>query len=223
MTGLGHARVRGRVPSLDKARRVRPGPLRWHPECGASLVELLAVCLLVAIAGGWSLSLATTAEGETRLTGAAHLLANVCAQARAEAVRRGANVAVEFVGDDRDPTLRLVADGNENGVRRSEVDAGTDPEIRSLGRVGDHFRGVRFEVVQACPGIDGAEPAEPGSDPLRFGSAGLLVFTPAGTSSGGTAYLAGSPRAMVAVRVLGATGRVRTLRCSGVTGQWAQP
>jgi prepilin-type N-terminal cleavage/methylation domain-containing protein len=220
----GHARIRGRVHSSDgerPAQPTRPSGFGGLDE-GFSLAELLVVLGLLAIVGAWSIAHTAGAEREIRLTGAGRLLANVCAQARAEAVRRGANVAVEFAGDDSNPDIRLVADGNANGIRRTEVDAGTDPEIRKIGRLGDHFRGVRLEIPCPCPGIDGGDVLRPGSDPLRVGSSRLLVFTSLGTSSGGTAYLAGQSASLVAVRVLGATGRVRALRCSGATGRWEE-
>jgi hypothetical protein len=164
----------------------------------------------------------TFAQHQFRITGAARLLKQACAQARAEAARRGVNVAVAFSGDEQDPEIRLVLDGNDNGIRAADVDSGADPELRSLGRLGDHFRGVRFAVPWDCPGIDGSPGVAAGSDPLRFGAAGLLVFTPAGTASGGTAYLSGHAGAMLAVRVLAATGRVRLLSCTQSTRRWGE-
>ena len=171
----------------------------------------------------WALALSSAGQDEVRLRAGARLFASVCAQARAEAVALGTNVAVDFAGDDRDPEFRIVRDSNGNGVRRAEVDAGVDPVVRRFGHLGDHFREVRFEVNLACAGIDGADPAAVGSDPLRFGTSRLLVFTPSGTSSGGTGYLAGTPSALLAVRVLGATGRVRVLRCGAHSGTWGDP
>ena len=217
----GHARMRGRVHSPGGDELAPTGPAASvRLQGGFSLAELLASLGLLAIVGAWSVAQTEGAQREMRLAGAGRLLANVCAQARAEAVRRGTHVAVEFVGDDTNPDIRLVADGDGNGIRRVDVDAGTDPEIRKVGRLSDHFRGVRLEIPCPCPGIDGGAALQPGSDPLRVGSSRLLVFTSGGTSSGGTAYLAGPSASVVAVRVLGATGRVRALRCSTATGRW---
>jgi hypothetical protein len=222
VTSAGHARPRGRVPVSDAGTRTAApvGATRPAQDAGYSLAELLIVLALLAAGGAWSIALIASAEREMRLTGAARLLATCCAQARAEAVRRAANVAIAFAGAGSNPELHLVVDGNGNGVRRAEVDSGADPVIRRIGRVGEHFRGVRFEITAACPEVDGTEPLVPGSDAVRVGASDLLVFTPLGTSSGGTAYLSGEAPSMVAVRVLGATGRVRALRCGAPSGRW---
>jgi hypothetical protein len=45
-------------------------------------------------------------------------------------------------------------------------------------------------------------------------------MNPDGTSSSGTLYLHGRTRAQYAVRVLGVTGRIRTLRFDEPRGRW---
>ena len=48
-------------------------------------------------------------------------------------------------------------------------------------------------------------------DALRIGGSELLSFSPTGTATSGTLYLAGRTGLQYAVRVLGATGRIRTV------------
>ena len=56
---------------------------------------------------------------------------------------------------------------------------------------------------------------------MRIGTAKMLVFTPDGSSSGGTLYLRGGPQASgYAVVILAATGRTRLLRCAPGSGTW---
>ena len=58
------------------------------------------------------------------------------------------------------------------------------------------------------------------TDGVRVGLSRLLTMNPNGTSSSGTVYVRGRDRSQYAVRVLGATGRVRVLKYDYVRGRW---
>ena len=187
---------------------------------GSSLVELLVCLFVTTVAMGLALPSYTFPEREMRARAAARLVAAQFARARMEAVRRSTHVAVDMVGSAPDVGLRLVLDANANGVRRAEVDAGIDGELQAEVSVVRQFAGVAFAVGVACPGIDGGAAVPPGDAPIKVGASSLLVFTPDGTSSGGTVYLTADTGELFAVRVLGATARVRVLRCRGAGGAW---
>ena len=53
-------------------------------------------------------------------------------------------------------------------------------------------------------------------DPIQFGSSDLLSFSPIGTATAGTFYLAGEG-AQAAVRVTPGSARVRLMICRGKT------
>jgi hypothetical protein len=181
------------------------------------------VCLgVVAVAVAWTLPSMAHAERDARLRGAARALTTAAHLARTEAARRATSVAVQFSEDGEPSAFGLVIDGNGNGVRRAEIVAGTDAVMMAVRRVGDEFRGVRFGIASPCPGIDGGDPVAPGDPPVRFGTSRLMVFTPDGTASSGTAYLAGETDETFAVRVFGATGRTRVFRCSSRVGTWVE-
>jgi hypothetical protein len=106
-----------------------------------------------------------------------------------------------FVGSFRD--------GNHNGVRAMDIANGVDPQVAPDVGLGDLFSGVRVGAA------DGAPPAPPEADATV-----LYSFGPTGTSSSGTVYLRGRGDGQYAVRVLGATGRVRVLRFRPTTRDW---
>ena len=214
--GRGHARACGRARLLGRLS-VLAGS-----AAGSSLVELL-ICLCVAtVAMGLALPSYRFPQREMRARAAARLVSAQFARARMEAVRRSTHVAVEMVGSAPDVGLRLVIDGNANGVRRIEVDAGIDGELQPEVSVMQQFAGVAFAVGLACPGIDGGPAVPLGDAPVKVGASNLLVFTPEATSSGGTVYLTADTGDLFAVRVLGATARVRVLRCRAASGAWEE-
>jgi glutamate synthase domain-containing protein 3 len=65
----------------------------------------------------------------------------------------------------------------------------------------DLFSGVAIAVSGAA-----------GSDPVRLGASNLLSFTPLGTATSGSVFVRGRDGSQFAIRVLGATGRVRVQR-----------
>jgi type II secretory pathway pseudopilin PulG len=184
-----------------------------------SVVELLVavtLALLLCTAGTPAL---LAARDDIRADGAADFLVSQFHQARMEALRRNAQVAVRFESDGDDYLLALYVDGNANGVRATDITSGADPLLRPRERLGQEFPGVRFGFEEGVPDIDGIPSAE-NPDPIRFGRSRMLSFSPTGTSSSGTVYLHGRGHRQLAVRVLGGTGRVRSLLFNVGVARW---
>ena len=107
-------------------------------------------------------------------------------------------------------TFSVFQDGNGDGVRTTDIQAGVDQLIESAVSIGEEF-----------PGADiGVTPTSPATDPVQIGAANLLTFTPLGTATSGTVYIRDREGTQWAVRVLGATGRTRVLRYDERTRAW---
>ena len=135
----------------------------------------------------------------SRTQAAARFLAARMTLARAQAVARAATVALRFV--DGDQAFAVFVDGNRNGVRTRDIEAGTDREVDPPVRLPDLFPGVGVAVA-------------------GVGASGILSFMPAGTATPGTIYLRGRDGTQAAVRIAGATGRTRVLIDNAVTGEF---
>lgn len=214
-----------RGPARDRAARRLPrqGRQRASPAGGYSLVELLVVVALVGVTVVAGLPGIGAARQHAALAATAAHVNSAFRAARSEAVRRGVSVAVEFLGSAAAPSYRFVADGNGNGVRRADIDAGVDIPIAPAWVAAEHVAGVGFVVGCRCTDIDGVAPLTPGETGVRFGASGLAVFSPAGTASSGTLYLSAGAEATYAIRVLGVSGRIRTLRFDPAGGDWVAP
>jgi hypothetical protein len=185
---------------------------------GASVIEQLFVLALVTIVFGMALPTMKRGVEHGRLRGAAFYLSSRVAQLRMQAVHRGANVALRFTATDPNK-YQAFMDGDSDGVRSADIAVGRDPAIGPLEALQDNFPGVQFGFLPGCPLADGS--AVPvGADPIRLGSARLLVFSPAGTATSGTLYLRGRIDMAYAIVVLGATGRTRLLACTAARGTW---
>jgi type II secretory pathway pseudopilin PulG len=186
---------------------------------GWSLVELVLAIGVSLVVAGTALALVGPWRDDVRARGAARHLAALLRQARLEAMAAGHGTGLQFVATPGGPAFRLARDGNGNGLRAAEIDAGIDPSPGPPQRVGDRFAGVRFAIVRDLPPLEGGPPLPEGADPVRIGGS-ILAFSPAGAGTSGTLYLASAERRQLAVRVLGATGRIRVFELDPRTNRW---
>jgi len=191
----------------------------YNSSHGYSLAELVFVCGLVATLSGIAIPELLTAMDDYRTAGAARYLSTRLHQARMEAVKRSADVALRFVASSEGFTCTVYVDGNRNGVRTHDISAGIDWPLSPVERMSNQFPGIDFGLLPGLPSIDGGPP--PGSDPIKLGSSNLLSFSAAGTSSSGSVYIRGH-NAQYVVRVFGETGKIRLLKFLARTQQWIQ-
>jgi hypothetical protein len=138
---------------------------------------------------------------------------------RQRAVSEGRAYGVRFVATPAGWTCELARDGNANGLRTSEILSGRDPRVEGLCDPALRHEGIRIglpaaAIPQVPPG-SGTIPAP--QDPVKFGSADLVSFSPSGSVSGGTLYLTDGQR-VAAVVVYGPTGRIHLFRYDPGTG-----
>jgi Tfp pilus assembly protein FimT len=190
------------------------GPSRiLRDERAFSLVEVLVSCAVVGAVLAVAVPQVLGFQDRSRAAAAARYVAGRLQLARMEALKRSAHVAVGFahVGDELE--FAMYVDGNGNGVRTIEIASRTDPSVSAPERIGHIVPGARFAIVAGTPSIDDTGPLT-GTDPVRVGRSNLVSFSPLGGATPGTIYLCGPDRRRWAVRITGATGRVRVCSSS---------
>ncbi len=192
---------------------------RVRSRCaGFTLAELAVVLASSLVLAAMAVPLVGGGRDHLLASAAAKHLVSQLHHARADAVLRGAYVAIRFDGSPVDVRYALVADGNQNGVRVVDINKGIDRQIGSWERLSDHFQGVQFSIGTGVLDVDSGGPLT--GDPLRIGGSDVLSFSPGGTSTSGTLYLKGRSGPQYAIRILGATGRVRLLRFESASRRW---
>jgi type II secretory pathway pseudopilin PulG len=187
---------------------------------GAALIDVVAATAVVVIMAAIAVPVVGgSMEREKTMVGA-RFLAGQLQRARLAALRRAASVAVRIeIVDDR-TSLRLFVDGNGNGVLQKDIDKGLDPPLSPRHWIDEHARGVSLRINQEILDAGGSGTLGTGDDPLRIGSSALLTFSPLGSATSGTLYVAAQRGPQLAIRVFGATGRVRVLIFDAQTRQW---
>jgi hypothetical protein len=127
-------------------------------------------------------------------------------------------VRLEMIGERTQ--LQLFADGNGNGVLQRDIDRGLDPALTQPEWLDDQARDVSLRVNQTIKDVAGTATIAAGDDPLRIGNTALLTFSPLGSATNGTLYVAAHRGPQLAIRVFGATGRVRVLMFDTQTRLW---
>lgn len=196
-------------------------PIRRARPAGASFTELLVAVGLAVTVSSVALPSLLAGLDAYRAGHAARYLAGCVRHARGRAIAAGRNAAIHFSSVNGAASWATYADGNRNGVRTADVTRGIDTPLGPPTRLADVAQGVRFALNPGTPDVDGA--ISDTADGLRLGSGNWLSFSPSGTSSSGTIYLAGPGRQQFAVRILGPTGRLRLLRYDASTGAWVTP
>jgi len=159
------------------------------------------VCALVGVVAAITVPLSLAGVDRARGWAAARFVAARLLQARAQAVSRGATVAVRIEGRDRDATLSSFADTNRNGVLTRDIDDGVDTRLDGPVPLTAIFPGV---VV------------------THDGAIRLFSFSPDGTATSGSVYLESRDGTRFAVRVLGVTARVRIERYVEARSEWLE-
>ena len=195
------------------------GTDRRERERGASLIDVLLVLVLVAVAASLIAPVSASVADATRARQAAGFVSSRLRLARAEAINRRVNVGLVFDLVDGRWALRICRDGTGNGLRRADIDAGDDACFDGPHKFGDLFPGVEIAVDPLIPGPGGEAG---GSDPVRFGSSDMASFSPAGSCTPGTLFLRTGRDRQYAIRIAGVNARTRAFRFDVGAWEWLE-
>jgi len=187
---------------------------------GVAVADMLLATALVVLLSATTLPVVAGALEAERARLGAQFLAAVLQQAQLEALRRGGCVALRFRVTPDDTEWQAFADGNGNGVLSSDIALGIDPALGPADRLGVHMRDVNLRINQTVPDMGGGAALTAGSDPLRIGRSALLSFSPSGGATAGTLYVSAPHGPQMAVRITGATARLRVLRFDVGSQAW---
>ena len=185
-------------------------------QAGYTVLELLLVVSVTATLAGIAVAAVSGTVDHLRAAGAARYVAGRIATARLEAIRRSTTVGIRFDGTGADYTLATFIDGNGNGLRATDISRGADRPSGRAERLDEHFAGAAFGLLPGVPDMDGSTTT---SDGVRIGSTSFLSLAPDGSATSGTLYVH-TRLAQYAVRILGATGRVRVFRYDMGARSW---
>jgi hypothetical protein len=190
-----------------------------NDDRGHSLAEILVALTIFMVGSAAAVPALKAYIVDSKLVGAALIFKGTFRRARSIAVRSGAQTAIRFEERADGIYFALYSDGNYNGVLSREIRSGVDRLLEEAQRLDGGVSGVRVEVDPGLPKIPPGRGKIASSDPIRFGRSNMVSFSPLGTATPGTFYLA-SEGGQAGVRVTGTSARVRVMIWRG--GGWRQ-
>jgi hypothetical protein len=133
---------------------------------------------------------------------------------------RARSVAVRLDLADERTSVQLFVDGNGNGVLQRDIDRGVDPPLTPPEYLDVRSRDVSLRINQPVVDVGGGAELSPGDNPRRIGNTALVAFSPIGGATSGTLYVAARRGPQMAIRLFGATGRVRVLTFDAQARLW---
>jgi type II secretory pathway pseudopilin PulG len=193
-----------------------------NAHSGFSISEALVVLALLALATAVALPNLSETRRRMDLERLARQVAGDALRARMEALTSCRNVGLVFAELEGRPYYVMVADGNSNGVSRRDFLQNVD---RALGpRVWLEFlsAGTRLGVPREWRVPDPSGDGTLAEQGLRAGRAAIISFSRFGHATPSSVYFNDGRERVLALRVHGGLGRIRTLLWQRGWAQWRE-
>jgi len=186
---------------------------------GFSLVEATVAVGIILVMAAVAAPMFRARFADAHILGAGQQFKSTFRLAYSTAIRLNVYTAIRFERlDDGRVFYSVYSDGNGNGVLSADIERGLDRRIEGPFPLSGAAASVRVGINPGVPNLP-PESGELAGDPVRFGRSDILSFSPFGTATPGTFYLAGDS-AQAAVRVNGGSARVRLMLWRG--GRWQE-
>lgn len=188
-------------------------------ERGHTLIEMIIAAGIFSVLAAFAFRQVRAYSVDAHLLGAGNIFKGEFRKARSMATRNNAYTAIRFEGQADGARYSVYLDGNSNGVRKEDIRSGVDARVAGPFPLDARAPGVRVGINPGVPAIPPDSGILDPSDPIRFGPSDILSFSPLGTATPGTFYLAGEA-SQAAVRVTPGSARVRLMICRN--GRWLE-
>jgi prepilin-type N-terminal cleavage/methylation domain-containing protein len=186
---------------------------------GHTLLEILVVIAIMLVVAAVGTPMLRAYSEDAHLLGAGRQFRTAFRLAFSTATRSNVQTAIRFEEEDDGMYISVYSDANFNGVLAAEIRKGIDKRVWGPHRLDAGAPGVRVGINANVPAIPPDKGILDPSDPIRFGRSNMVSFSPFGTATPGTFYVA-SENAQGAVRVTPGSARVRLMICRG--GEWRE-
>ena len=149
-------------------------------------------------------------------------LRGILRSVRSRAIMRATHAGVKFTRAGNTWVYSLYDDGNGNGIRSAEIASGTDRRYAGPSMLMPQFNIAAISLLPTTIRDPDGDALLPSASAVQFGSSTICSFSPTGSGTPGTIYITDGAGKLCALRVYGASGRVRVLRYDAAARRWSQ-
>ena len=193
---------------------------RRTPHSGYSLSELLTVIAIIGLVVSIAVPQLGAMSRRAALRAAAGELRSIFHLARMRAISRAANCGVKFVLRGGEWQYAIYDDGDGDGIRNDDITRGVDRCVEAARPALRETRAVTIGLLDRTVTDPDGDRLAPSDAPVQFGRSTICSFSKYGESTAGTLYLTDRNRDLFAVRVYGASAKIRTLRYDINRDRW---
>jgi type II secretory pathway pseudopilin PulG len=184
------------------------------------LIELLVVMAIIGLTVGVATPAFLTLQRRGATRAAATELRTIFHSTRLRAIARARHSGVKFTKSAAEWYYAVYDDGDGDGVRNDDIASGVDRCVTWPRRVLTDARVAFIAVPPFTLKDPDGDPLGPASSPVQFNKSTLCSFSPLGAATPGTIYISDRVGEVYALRVYGATAKIRTVRYNPGTKKW---
>ena len=189
---------------------------------GFTLLELLTVVAIIGIIALVSMPAFSSYRRNASMKAEVAELRGIFRAVRSRAIERGQHAGVKFTRAGNLWTYSLYDDTNGNGIRTADIAKGTDRRYFGPSILMPQFNIAGIALLDKTIRDPDGDKLTPSDSAVQFGSSTICSFSPTGSGTPGTIYITDGAGQLCAVRVYGASGRVRVLRYNAAKDKWSQ-
>lgn len=189
-------------------------------QSGFTLIELLTTISIFGLIAACALPAFVSMRRRAAVREAAAEIRAVMQLVRSRAITRRCNSAVKFTQFRAEWQYALYDDGDGDGVRNDDIARSIDRRVAPPRFLWQQPQLVSI-ALPSYPLLDpDGDPIAADASAVQFNRSTLCSFSPLGQATSGTIYLVDSAGESYAVRVYGATAKVRVLRYNRGRRAW---
>jgi prepilin-type N-terminal cleavage/methylation domain-containing protein len=189
---------------------------------GFTLLELLTVVAIIGIIALVSMPAFSSYRRNASMKAEVAELRGIFRAVRSRAIARGQNAGVKFTRVGNLWTYSLYDDTNGNGIRTADITKGVDRRYFGPSILMPQFNIAGIALLDKTIRDPDGDKLAPSDSAVQFGSSTICSFSPTGSGTPGTIYITDGAGQLCALRVYGASGRVRVLRYNAANNKWSQ-
>lgn len=189
---------------------------------GYSLAEMLVTLAIIGLFSLIAVPAFGSMQRKMALRAATQELRSIFHVARMRAIARGRHAGLKFLQVGGEWTFAMYDDGDGDGLRNDDISRSVDKLVAPPRVVLPESRAITIGLLNYTIKDPDGDDLVPDDSPVQFGRSQLCSFSPFGESSPGTIYITDRGRDLWAVRVYGATAKIRVTRYDRDRRKWVQ-